>query len=107
MSNTAPAAGAALSIDQAVALMDKGNQDEMGSVRAVETPQSDRGTATDQATRDDAETGDGKQAQDALETAAVSETADPQEETDEQPTRNPPSHWNAEERAIFAKQSPE
>src|SRR5580704_13853014 len=98
------AAEPALSIDQAVDLIGRGNEeqvkpDEPASVASEDAPRmsaADDSVAAEESAEVPAE-GVG----DAPEESAAEEDA-----SAEAP-RNPPSHWNAEERAIFAKATPE
>lgn len=82
-----------LSVDQAVSLLDSQSPQPTEAQETAETPQV-AAAETEQPARE--------------ETSATEQAA---EETEEQAAasepRNPPSHWNAEERAIFAKQPPE
>ena len=111
MSNSAPAANTALSIDQAVSLLDQASAletpgaKEPEKTRAVADESSETGPS---GTLSADGTGDAQGAEDSTQ-ASEAETAKEGEHDGvvETAPRNPPSHWNAEERAIFATQPPE
>jgi len=122
MPNTASAADAALSIDQAVALMDRADtsrarEDERNAERADATAGDAAPDAPNKSAANDVPDADVDAPSGADEPAGdTDEPADTEAETAEgndpadaasQSPRNPPPHWNAEERAVFAKAPPE
>jgi len=113
MPNTASAADAALSIDDAVALMnasERSKDDE--SARAAEPQGANAPNIAGQADATDANTTEHPAANEADGGDHPDEPDDGAAETteDDAPAAaelSPPPHWNSEERAIFAKASPE
>ena len=114
-----------LSIDQAVSLLDQASAPEPSTSREAapsrKEEQAESGAAGRSDSRDVDETrrapdgdeaGDPRDAGESAEYPQASETEtsesdEGEEEAAETAPRTPRSHWNAEERAIFAKQTPE
>ncbi len=129
MPNTASAADAALSIDQAVALMDRADtsrarEDERNADRADASAGDAAPDAPNKSAANDLPDADvdassragepaGDDGADTGEPAADTDAETAEGEGDDsahgapQSPRNPPPHWNAEERAVFAKAPPE
>lgn len=102
-----------LSIDQAVGLLDQASAPEARETREPDTSRKDT-TAADEAQSVGAGTPEtpGVDENDSTATSEEQASGDVEATEGEEITaaatpRTPPSHWNAEERAVFAKQPPE